>query len=239
MRKFVEIVLVAAVILLIPLFLVLSSFQSLLADEDFFYEGFEKYGVYAALPAVDVNKFHRDLIEYLISEKTDAEFSSIILNEKEKIHLVDVKNLIQPALLLWKIATIAVILLIFLLISLQFNDWRLLRSLVAMFSIGSLLTIIILAAFLASVLLNFSSMFVSFHEILFTNDFWMLNPAVDNLKAVYADGIFYDFTVSLAIRVLVYSIILLLLSIAIFKYSRKRKALNEISRGKLENEQDS
>ncbi|MBI4440139.1 DUF1461 domain-containing protein [Candidatus Woesearchaeota archaeon] len=228
MRKLIGFSLMVCVMLLIPVFIVLSTFQSILIDDTFFFDRFGSYGIYAKLPSVDVNGFHQELVEYLISAKGQREFDSGILNSKEKSHLLDVKFLIQKALLIWKASALGIILAIFLFISLEKSDIGILRYLVAVFSIGSIITILLIAVFSALIFLKFDSAFVSFHEILFSNDNWMLDPHHDNLKAIYADEIFQDFAVKMAAKSFLYSIFLLAVSIAIFKYSGKRVKSNEV-----------
>jgi len=64
---------------------------------------------------------------------------------------------------------------------------------------GGLLTILLIAlSFLA--LTNFESTFTKFHEIMFTNNLWLLNPATDKLIVMYPENFFYEATQNIIVR---------------------------------------
>ena len=47
---------------------------------------------------------------------------------------------------------------------------------------------------------NFDSLFVKFHELIFANDFWQLDPRTDYLVRIFPDGFWLDATVWVAVR---------------------------------------
>ncbi len=105
-------------------------------------------------------------IEFLANLKFDD--GSGIYNERELSHMLDVKNLIQAALLGWYIG-LAVIILI------AVWSWRgkWLGQFWRALSNGGFLTIAIIILVLLGVLINFDALFRGFHAIFFTGDTWL------------------------------------------------------------------
>ncbi len=236
-RKGIELLLIIFLIILTPLLISLSSFQSTLTDNAFFYKEFTTYHVQETLP-IEANNLHNQVMTYLLFEKKQVLIPSDTFNQKEKIHLLDVKDLLQKTILLWKLVTLATIFSLFILISLEKEDKKILSSLIKVFFIGSALTLLITFSVGFLFAINFDQSFVSFHELFFTNNFWMLNPKVDMLKALYPDELFQDFALLFFTKTIIFSFLMLITSIAIFKYSRRRKKEDENNSRKLENEQN-
>jgi integral membrane protein (TIGR01906 family) len=105
-------------------------------------------------------------IDFLANLKFDD--GTGIYNERELSHMLDVKNLIQAALLVWYIA-LAVIVLVGLW------AWRgkWLNQFWQAISNGGFLTIAVIAAILLGVAINFDALFRGFHAIFFTGDTWL------------------------------------------------------------------
>ena len=57
---------------------------------------------------------------------------------------------------------------------------------------GGLITLIFILVLFIISLLDFNSLFFKFHEIVFTNNLWMLNSATDNLIRLLPEKIFLD-----------------------------------------------
>lgn len=114
-------------------------------------------------------------IDYLLGKVSQADFStqtlpdgSPLFNEREISHMLDVRNLSAPVLLIWKVV-------------LAFFALMLLASLWGKWSVeylkalnnGAQLTILLIILILVSVVLNFDLLFTKFHQLFFTGDTWL------------------------------------------------------------------
>lgn len=185
-----------ALIILIPILILLGNFAFLAFNEDYYKAQYEKNNVYAKIPKEEVDKATTELLDYLQFGK---EMESDYFNEKEKLHLKDVRQIIK---ILLTILYIAVALsTIIIIISYAENKKLLGMSIIG----GSLLTIaLIILTFI--ILQNFEYSFIKFHEILFTNDLWLLNPRTDKLIVMFPENFFYGITQDIAFRSLITAI---------------------------------
>ncbi len=150
-------------ILLNPVFLDVEYNQTNFPSDDF---GFSK---------ADRLHWGKLSLDYLVNDQgidflANLKFDSgePIYNERELSHMLDVKNLIQAALLGWYIALAA-------LVVIGIWSWR--AKWFARFwraiSNGGFLTIAVIIAILLGVALNFDALFRGFHAIFFTGDTWL------------------------------------------------------------------
>jgi len=111
-----------------------------------------------------------------------------LLSEKEVIHLEDVKKLVQ----LNQLVQVIVFVLILVCACILIWGYKNIRLLFKGIFSGSAVTFgIVLLLALAS-LCCFDRLFILFHEIGFSNDFWMLNPSRDYLIMMFPGGFFTD-----------------------------------------------
>ncbi len=73
---------------------------------------------------------------------------------------------------------------------------------------GSSITLALMLALGLGMLLNFDQLFLQFHLISFTNEFWMLDPAKDYLIMLFPEGFFYDAALFCALVTAILAIIL-------------------------------
>lgn len=162
---------------LIPFLILLLSFRLVVFDIDFYKSEFEKHGIYERFDK-EADSAVENLIAYMKSGIPLSDF----FNEKEKLHMADVKAIVQ------KLFISLYILSCIILLSLLYNRTYFFKSLFY----GGILTLIIIPLFFIFAYTSFDFIFYKFHEVSFSNDFWKLNPEVDNLKALMPDGFFYD-----------------------------------------------
>lgn len=195
---------------LIPCLILFFSFWLVVFDTDFYKSELEKYDVYDKFDKETADSAVENLISYMRAGIPLSDF----FNEKEKLHMVDVKNIIQKVLVLFYMILSATIIILF------FNRKYFFRYLFYG-SIASLAIILLLFIFCYT---GFDFIFYKFHEIFFSNDFWKLNPEVDNLKALMPDNFFYDALERILCISLIISCVLILagfLGMKNFKYFKK------------------
>ena len=200
MKKLHHVLAVAAMLLLV-LALLLTSFQlAIYGDPDYrFYEReYAKYNVTESLDMEmeDVMDVTEKMMDYLIGRRpelsviTDVEGQTQdFFNEQDRLHMADVKNLFLGGLTLRWVLLAAAAVLIALLVLLK-GDWRRIIPRAYFIALGIFLAVtVLLGALFAS---DFTKYFTIFHEIFFTNDLWLFDPATDYMIRMLPEGFFYD-----------------------------------------------
>jgi integral membrane protein (TIGR01906 family) len=191
---------VSLIILIITL-----NFKLLSLNYDFYKKEFNKLNVYDKFP--DADKHALNLINYY----KDKEELSNFYNEKEKLHLKDVKDLIKKLSLIFYLSLVSTILLLIYFV--YKKNYKIILNLILSSSITLVLLTLILFLF------NFSNLFTNFHLILFNNDLWLFNQE-DNLINLFPEKFFYDVSKEAFTNILIISLILIIISI-IFKLNKK------------------
>ena len=176
---------IVLVALTLPFLMPLFNFRILVFNLGFYQQGFERHHVYYLFPdRQQVDDAAVELIGYLANK---SDLTTDFFNEKEKGHLVDVKDLIRTTLLAFKaLLIISIVSLTYLAVTKRY------RAIGYSFVLGGLTS---LASFVGIALLvqrQFFSLFLQFHFIAFDNELWMLDPRTDNLIRMFPAGFFYD-----------------------------------------------
>jgi integral membrane protein (TIGR01906 family) len=119
-----------------------------------------------------------------------------LFNEREIVHMEDVQKLMQAVFRVGALAGLYAA-----LCAAGMLLWRrgaALRPLGRLLLWGAGLTFggLVLVASLS--LVDFSELFVRFHELSFRNDFWMLDPRTDYLVILFPEGFWLDVTLRIA-----------------------------------------
>jgi len=132
-------------------------------------------------------------------------------NERELSHMLDVKNLIQKALVAWYCA-IGILAAIYV--------WSRLKKWSDVFwrgiSRGGLLTVGLIAAVLIGVVLNFNMLFEQFHHLFFTGDTWLFYTN-DSLIRLFPEKLWSDAFIFMGVFTLAGAIILLMPGVRFLK----------------------
>lgn len=161
------------------------------------------------------------LLDYLHDEREDIlvegevfGFKREIFTERETLHMVDVKNLYQNVLTARNVATIiGVLALIFLIVSSRKdeNGMNMLKKQLASSFIQISICLLIAVGMLAGyALMDFTSFWIGFHELFFTNDLWQLNPANSIMINMFPETFFAGMVFRITATFVVVYILLLL-----------------------------
>ncbi len=194
LNKVLKILFVISIFLLI----IFGNFKLYSLNFNFYKKEFLKLNIYDKIPEAD--KHVLNLINYF----KDKEELNNFFNEKEKLHLRDVKNLINIAFIIFYIS-----LILFLIILIYFiykKEYLIIKS---SLMISSVIVIFLL---LLSTLINFDSFFINFHKIFFNNNLWLLNPETDNLINLFPEQFFYDISLKIWVNSLLTSLFLMITS---------------------------
>ncbi|MFH0941849.1 MAG: TIGR01906 family membrane protein [Chloroflexota bacterium] len=160
--------------------------------------GFEKYRVSetTGLPRAELEKAARGLISYFNS---DEEFINLtatkngqpfsLFNEREIVHLKDVKGLVWLDYRVFAVALAYVLVFTLWAVLRRQGKWRFLAGGVLG---GSALTLGLMAAMGLGIVFNFNWLFYQFHILSFANDFWQLDPSRDYLIMLFPGGFWFD-----------------------------------------------
>lgn len=179
-------------------------------DIEFYENKFEEYSIYdkTQIEKKDLIIVTREMLDYMkgnrknliIEAKVNGE-EEIVFGERERKHMVDVKNLFEKGFMIRNLSLILFIISLFLII--KFYKKTLYKLLIS----ASILPLIIMSIFGIAISIDFNKYFTIFHEILFTNDLWLLNPKTDILIQMLPLDFFY----SISIRILTYFILQLII----------------------------
>jgi len=213
-------------ILALPLLLLSASIAGAANCLSLYRYGFERYHVSqtTGLDEAELEKAAAGLIRYFNS---DEEYISltvlkdgqpfVLFNEREVIHLRDVKKLF------WLDYRVLLGTLIYALAYAGVSLWRkngtqLARGLIW----GGSFTLALMLALGLGALFNFDRLFLQFHLLSFTNEFWQLDPTRDYLIMLFPRGFWFDATLFCALIATAGAVILGGLGGGYLLFSRKR-----------------
>ena len=192
-------------ILCLPVLLLTASIGWAVNSFWLYKSGFDRYYVSltTGLEESELEKAASGLIGYFNS---DEEYISVtvmkdgkpfeLFNQREAVHLKDVKGLIR---LDYRVLLGTLIFaLAYAGVCLFWRRKRYWRRLAWGIVGGSSLTLLLMLALGIGSLLDFDRLFIQFHLLSFTNEFWMLDPTTDYLIMLFPGGFWYDAAISCA-----------------------------------------
>lgn len=205
--------------------LMLTAVQIAAFDMDIYRNAYNNYNLYntTQLTEKDYLDISRNILEYL-SGKSEFIYNRIevhgtqksIFNSKELTHMEDVKTLFKTGYIIRNFSFILLILLIILIHVIYKGEKKYSGKVVFYSSITQLMLII---GLLILVNTDFFNYFTLFHEALFTNDLWLLDPKTDLLINMYP----LEFFNTMAVRIFVYFAIQLVIAGAVGYYVYRKK----------------
>ena len=212
-----------------PLFLVTASVAWAFNSPGVYERGFEKYRISAVtgITETDLEQVASDIRGYFNSRQEPLELRTRVFGREmeifkpvEVIHMKDVKRLV------WGVYIVAVVSVVYLLAvigavvlkhrgrSREILSHWVLRS-------GGLTVAIIVAVGLFA-LVGFDTLFLKFHQLFFTNDFWQLDIRTDYLVMLFPQDFWFDATMWVATRAGVGAVIVSALSGGYLLYLRSQ-----------------
>jgi integral membrane protein (TIGR01906 family) len=191
-------------ILCLPLLLVTASLRIPARIPYIYTYLFHKYevGITTGFDEAALRSVATGLVRYFNSGEEYIHFTLThdgqpfqVFNEREMIHLKDVKALFRLDLWVF-LGTSAFTLLYVILSILRGRDSR--RGLARAIVVGAGLTVGLMAALGAGMLLDFDQLLFRFHLLSFANDFWLLDPSRDYLIMLVTRGFMFDATLIVA-----------------------------------------
>lgn len=170
----------------------------------------------------DLDLMFYDLLDYMKGKRENLDLQVKIngsmrevYNEREKTHMIDVKDLYDKAILVRNISlVISLLIVIYLLFKKDLNN------LLPQY-INSLKIYGFVCAFIGLFcIFDFNAFWMNFHKVFFTkNDFWLLDPRTDILINMVPEKFFLDLVSKIVIEV----VIVLVLFYFILKLFKKKE----------------
>jgi len=183
-------------IIAVPIFLFSLTIGIAFNSLWFYNHGFTKYNISQAtgLAPAELDMAARGLINYF---DNNQEYINItvtkngqpmqLFNERETIHLKDVKSLLW---LDYKVFLTAVLLIAAYVGVLLWR--RSYKNLAFGLAAGGGLTLLLMLVLGVAIITGFDSLFWEFHILSFSNDFWLLDPATDYMIMMFPQEFWFD-----------------------------------------------
>jgi len=222
-------ILQALIIICVPLLLITTNVRIVLNSATMYDYGFNKYKIekhtgieFEQLQAAGQqirDYFNNDLEQITINISLHGDNIPNLFNEREILHMYDVKNLVK---MVYMVQLYSAILLSAGCVFMLFNSFTN-RGILALKYIGrgGVFTFSLVIAVSILAIIGFDRLFLFFHLVSFSNDLWVLDPRHDYLIAMFPQGFFFDCTVVIAFLTLLEGGILSLIPRAIRLVARR------------------
>ena len=215
------------------LILLISSFQAAMyVDFGFYEKEYEKYDVLSDLDMKmeDVMYVTHEMMDYLKGDRENLEVVTTVegiqqdfFNEQDKLHMADVQGLFIGGLHL-RTGAVIVLLVCLAVLLLMKGRWKYILPRAFQIAVGVSGAATAVLAFLFS--RDFDAAFTKFHEIFFSNDLWMFDPAEDYMIRMLPEGLFSDMVIRIGVLFITSLLILLAVS-AVCRRKTKIRNANE------------
>lgn len=215
------------------LILLISSFQAAMyVDFGFYEKEYEKYDVLSDLDMKmeDVMYVTHEMMDYLKGDRENLEVVTTVegiqqdfFNEQDKLHMADVQGLFIGGLHL-RTGAVIVLLVCLTVLLLMKGRWKYILPRAFQIAVGISGAATAVLAFLFS--RDFDAAFTKFHEIFFSNDLWMFDPAEDYMIRMLPEGLFSDMVIRIGV-LFITSLLILLAGSAVWRGKTKIRNTNE------------
>ncbi len=208
----------------------LMGFEHVALDERRYNRYQEQLDVYGdvGVSKEALRSVQHDMAGYLASEVPDEQLNRVvtlrgepqpIFNEREMAHMHDVRDLFAMERNVKMGALVAG--LILLAAALAIAEKRRIVAFSGLMALG--LWVAVALAFAASCGFDFAQLFIRFHELLFKNDLWLLNPATDAMIRMYPEPFFARMARDIAVCMGLCALIPAVAPLAVLLSDRKGK----------------
>ena len=193
-------------VLAIPLFILSASVAWAINDAGLYQQGFEDYNISlrSGISQVDLRSVGAEIRRYFNSSEEPLSVRTRVygeerdlFNPREVTHMRDVKGLIQKVYLVMQLA--GAILVAGIIGGIIWYRGSSPDKLAMLFHWGGWLTLALVMGVGLLALTGFDALFLKFHQISFSNDFWLLDPRTDYLLILFPQGFWFDATMRVAL----------------------------------------
>ena len=221
----------AAFILAIPAFLVATNVRLAFNSVQLYTYGFERYDVShtTGLDSTQLATVAREIRDYFNSSEELLDVRVVLageerplFNEREILHMRDVKGLVRGVYSVQQVT--GLYMLLYMAVALAASRGRGLRRLAGRVMVGGLLTTGMVAAIGLASLVGFDYLFYQFHVISFSNDLWLLDPRHNYLTRLFTEGFFMQAALIVAAAVILEALAVGAACVAAMRWLSSREA---------------
>ena len=193
-------------VLAIPFFILSASVAWAINDEGLYQQGFEDYNISlrSGISQVDLRSVGAEIRRYFNSSEEPLSVRTRVYGEerdlftpREVTHMGDVKVLIRKVYLVMGVA--GAFLVAGTIGGIIWYRGSSPDKLAMLFHWGGWLTLALVMGVGLLALTGFDALFLKFHQISFSNDFWLLDPRTDYLIILFPQGFWFDATMRVAL----------------------------------------
>jgi len=198
----------------VPIAILTTFIIAMIYDADYYLRGELRQQVHltSGLTQSELVEVNRGLVDFfsgreaLSSTLERAGASPTVFNQKETIHLEDVRELI------FGITTVRLIAgaysVLFLVGAAMTARARALARVGRWLLVGCLATFVLVAIAGVFSVLDFNTLFLQFHLLSFRNDYWLLDPRTDMLIRMFPFGFWFEAALTLVMQTALTGLIL-------------------------------
>jgi integral membrane protein (TIGR01906 family) len=189
----------------VPLFLVTGSVTWAFNDPGLYNRGFEKYNVsrYTGITDADLRQAGATIRSYfnsgdeplVVRTRVFGEEREVF-NQREVVHMKDVKELVRGVY--WLAGLSGLYITGVVIGGFAWSRRAFMDTLARLVLWGGLLTLAFLLVVGLFAAAGFDTLFLTFHQLSFSNDFWQLDPRRDYLIIMFPLGFWFDATIRVA-----------------------------------------
>lgn len=172
----------------------------------------------------DVDQAMSVVMQYLRNDRVDMSVTLTIdgevqemFNAREKEHMVDVKNLYQGA---QTVAYFGFVSLAVIILNLYLDRRRKQATFLFSLAQAGIILGVVMGFVIIFALVDFDGFWVTFHQIFFRNDLWLLNPYTDRMIVMLTDTLFNGLVMKIVIN---FGLTLIVLAAGLFTAMKVEK----------------
>jgi len=218
----------ACFILALPIFLITSNVRILASNADYYQHGFRKYNAVqtTGIPLADLDRAAGQIVDYFGDDSSSLRIivtqdgqETSLFNARETEHMKDVKSLMRFVYRVNEV-TLAIVLTYVVAVFLWTRE-KSLRTLAVQSLAGVGVGFAAIAAVGVFALTGFNQAWGRFHELVFSNDLWKLNPATDHLIQMFPEKFWQEATYLVGGLTLAEALIVVIAATSYLLFARK------------------
>jgi integral membrane protein (TIGR01906 family) len=216
----------------IPVFLVLTNVRIAATEQAVYGYAFSTYNVPAVtgLDRAQLDRAGDEIVRYFTSGDPTSLLdirvtvaggeSQPLYNEREVIHMRDVKQLFQFFFRVHEVAFAYIV--VYVAGVYLWSREQSLRRLARQAVTSGIVTAVALGLAAMAMLVGFDQLFTAFHIVSFANDFWQLDPATDRLVQMFPMGFWFDVSIGVGVLSIVQGGLVAVAGYAYLEWSERR-----------------
>lgn len=193
-------------IFLLPILIFLLAGGFLAFNESFYKKEFAKYWVYDNVQ--NATLLHFQVLSFVQGKSAELPMQ---FNEREKQHLLDVRNVISASKILAYVLVILLVLLLYFSAFALKDKNKIMNFLGKSLFFGGLATVAAAGMLFLLISLNFLPTFESFHMLFFKSGTYAFDPSSELIVNLYPEGLFMDLGIRISAGAAVISLVIVML----------------------------